>query len=314
MKALITGGAGFIASHIVDAYLELGLEVAVVDNLSRGFKANVNPRARFYEADIRDAAAMRNIFQQERPDYINHHAAQNDLRRAVCESVFDAEVNIVASLQLLNLAVEFGARRCIYASSGGAGYGEPLSLPIAEDHPINPTTPYGISKHTVEHYLFNYRVLYGLDFVVLRYGNVYGPRQNSQGEAGVVAIFCEQMLTGQTPQIFGNGGKTRDYVYVSDVVEANVRALRLGAGEMFNIATGVPTTDEEIFHAVRRALGVATVQPRYVDKRPGEVNHCHLNVQKAAHHLQWSPQVKLADGLEQTAAYYEQRCTLSAAR
>ncbi len=314
MKALVTGGAGFIASHIVDAYVELGMEVVVVDNLSRGCRANLNPRARFYEADIRDSAAMRSIFQAEEPDYINHHAAQMDLRRAVHEPVFDAEVNILGSLHLLNLAVEFGIRRFIYASTGGAAYGEPLSVPIAEEHPIRPITPYGISKHTVEHYLFNYRVLYGLDYVVLRYGNVYGPRQSSQGEAGVAAIFCEQMLAGETPRIFGNGAKTRDYIYVSDVARANVQALRLGNGEMFNIATGVPTTDEEVFQAVRAAIGISPFTPRYLDKRPGEIDHCYLNVDKAARQLQWHSEVKLADGLRETAAYFQERHAGAAAR
>src|SRR2546423_781158 len=212
MKALVTGGAGFIASHVVDAYLKEGLDVVVVDDLTRGSVENFNPRARFYDADIRNYEAMRKIFETECPDYINHHAAQMDLRRGVVEPVFDAEVNILGSIHLLNLAVEFKVKRFVYASSGGGGYGEPLQVPIPEGHAVNPITPYGISKHTVEHYLFTYNVLYALQYVVLRYGNVYGPRQSSKGEAGVVAIFCEQMLQNVTPKIFGDGTKTRDYV------------------------------------------------------------------------------------------------------
>ena len=307
MKALVTGGAGFIASHVVDAYLKEGLDVVVVDDLTRGSVENFNPRARFYDADIRNYEAMRKIFETECPDYINHHAAQMDLRRGVVEPVFDAEVNILGSIHLLNLAVEFKVKRFVYASSGGGGYGEPLQVPIPEGHAVNPITPYGISKHTVEHYLFTYNVLYALQYVVLRYGNVYGPRQSSKGEAGVVAIFCEQMLQNVTPKIFGDGTKTRDYVYVTDVARANVQALQYGDQEIFNIAFGKPTTDEEIFDAVRTALGIAPFKPQYVDKRPGEIEHCHLDVSKARERLNWEPKVPLAEGVQLTARYFKER-------
>jgi UDP-glucose 4-epimerase len=306
MKALVTGGAGFIASHVVDAYLAEGLDVVVVDDCSRGSVENVNPRARYYDADIRNYEAMRKIFETERPDYVNHHAAQMDLRRGVVEPVFDADVNILGSIHLLNLAVEFKVKRVVYASSGGGVYGEPLRVPIPEGHPVNPITPYGISKHTVEHYLFNYNVLYALQYVVLRYGNVYGPRQSSKGEAGVVAIFCEQMLQNVTPKIFGDGTKTRDYVYVTDVARANVQALRYGDQEIFNIAFGKPTTDEEIFHAVRTALGIAPFKPQYADRRPGEIEHCHLDVSKAREKLNWEPQVPVAEGVQLTARYFKE--------
>jgi UDP-glucose 4-epimerase len=307
MKVLVTGGAGFIASHIVDRYLDMGMDVAIVDNLSRGSTSNLNPRARFYKADIRDYDAIRRIFEKERPDCINHHAAQMDLRRAVHEPAFDAETNIVASIHLLNLAVEFKAKRVVYASTGGAAYGEPLYVPMGEDHPINPTSPYGISKHTVEHYLFNYRLLHGLEYVVLRYGNVYGTRQSSQGEAGVVAIFCEQMLAQKTPKIFGDGTKTRDYVYVSDVAQANVQALTRGNGEIFNIASGLPTTDYEIFEAVCKAVGIRPFEPIYTQKRPGEIDHCYLKIDKAKQQLDWKPRVSLSDGLQTTATFFRER-------
>jgi UDP-glucose 4-epimerase len=303
-KALVTGGAGFIASHVVDAYLAHGLDVAVVDDLSRGSVENLNPKARFYQVDIRDYDEMRRVFEKERPDFINHHAAQMDLRRAVFEPAFDAETNIVGSIHLLNLAVEFKTRKIVYASSGGASYGEPLYLPMDEGHSVNPITPYGISKHTVEHYLFNYRVLYGLDYVVLRYGNVYGPRQSSKGEAGVVAIFCEQMLAKETPKMFGNGKKTRDYIYVTDVAQANVQALEYGHGDIFNIAFGKPTTDSEIFMAVREALGIAPFEPIYTDKRPGEIDHCYLKIDKAKELLHWEPTITLAEGLQKTAEFF----------
>lgn len=309
MKALVTGGAGFIASHVVDAYIARGLDVAIVDDLSRGSMANVHPKARFYQVDIRDYEGMRQVFEKERPDFVNHHAAQMDLRRAVFEPVFDAETNICGSIQLLNLAVEFKTKRIVYASTGGAAYGEPLYVPIGEDHPVNPTTPYGISKHTVEHYLFNYRILYGLDYVVLRYGNVYGPRQSSKGEAGVVAIFCEQMLAQQTPKLYGDGKKTRDYIYATDVADANAQALEYGNGEIFNIACGKPTTDREIFEAVREALGVPAFEPIYTDKRPGEIDHCHLKIDKAIHGLKWTPKVSLSQGLKTTAEFFSARAT-----
>jgi UDP-glucose 4-epimerase len=309
MKALVTGGAGFIASHVVDSYLDMGLDVAIVDDLSRGSMNNVNPKARFYKADICDCAAMRRIFERERPDYINHQAAQMDLRRAVFEPVFDAETNICGSICLLNLAVEFKTKRIVYASTGGAAYGEPLYLPIDENHPVNPTSPYGISKHTVEHYLFNYRALYGLEYVVLRYGNVYGPRQSSKGEAGVVAIFCEQLLAKQTPKLYGNGKKTRDYIYVGDVANANAQALERGNGEIFNIAFGQPTTDREIFDEVSRVLAIEPLEPIYAEKRPGEADHCHLKVDKAKQQLNWAPRVTLAEGLQLTATFFRERAS-----
>lgn len=307
MKALVTGGAGFIGSHVVDGYLDKGLDVVIVDDLSRGSMSNVNPKARFYKGDIRDCNAMREIIERERPDYINHHAAQMDLRRAVHEPVLDAETNIIASIHLLNLAVEFRAKRIVYASSGGGAYGEPRYVPMGEDHPIDPTSPYGISKHTVEHYLFNYRVLHGLEYVVLRYGNVYGPRQSSQGEAGVVAIFCEQMLANETPKLYGDGKKTRDYVYVTDVTQANVQALELGDGEIFNIASGHPTSDYEIFEAVCKALAIQPFDPIYADKRPGEIDHCYLKIDKARQQLNWMPKVALKQGLQMTASFFRER-------
>ena len=183
MRILVTGGAGFIASHVVDAYVRSGHHVAIIDDLSLVSCANLNAQCQFYEADIRDRAAIEKIFEQERPDVVNHHAAQMDVRRGVREPLFDAQVNILGSITLIEAAISHGTRRFIYAATAGAGYGEPTEMPVVEDAPINPITPYGISKHTVEHYLFTFNTLYGMDYVVLRYGNVYGPRQSSQGEA-----------------------------------------------------------------------------------------------------------------------------------
>jgi len=307
MKVLVTGGAGFIGSHVADGYLAEGLDVVVVDDLSRGARENVSPRARFCRADIRDRAALQALFQEEKPDLVNHHAAQIDVRRAVKEPIFDAECNIFGSLHLLELAIEYKVRRFVYASTGGAIYGEPKVLPAAEETPVLPITPYGISKHTAEHYLYLYSILYGLPYVVLRYGNVYGPRQSSKGEAGVVAIFCEQMLQGIAPVIYGDGSKTRDYVEISDVVRANVKALSLGNGEIFNVSSGVRTTDYGIFTAVREALHIPPFEPRYAPKRPGEVDHIGLDVSKARAKLNWEPQVELRQGIKKTAEWFRQR-------
>ncbi len=307
MKVLVTGGAGFIASHVVDGYRAAGLDVVAVDDLSRGARENLPPEVPFYPVDIRDRAALEAILDKENPDVFNHHAAQIDVRRSVKDSIFDAESNILASIHLLNLAVRNKARRFIYASTAGAIYGEPDVLPAGEDTAVLPIAPYGVSKHTVEHYLFTYSVLYGLPFVVLRYGNVYGPRQSSKGEAGVVAIFCEQMLHGVTPTIYGDGKKTRDYVEVSDVVRANLQALKVGDGEIFNISSGVETTDYQIFTLVREALGIAPFEPLYAPKRPGEIDHIGLDVSKARAKLAWQPEVEIRQGIQRTAEWFRDR-------
>jgi UDP-glucose 4-epimerase len=304
MKALITGGAGFIGSHVADAYLAAGLEVVGVDDLSRGSRANLPREVPFYQLDIRDRDVLAEVFAREKPDLVNHHAAQIDVRHSVRDPIFDAECNILGSIHLLQLAVKFKVQRFVYASTGGAIYGEPKELPADEATPVEPLAPYGISKHTFEHYLENARVLYGLPFVVLRYGNVYGPRQSSKGEAGVVAIFCEQMLQRITPTIYGDGKKARDYVEVSDVARANLQALKYGEGEIFNIATGVATTDYEVFLAVRDVLGVPPFEVHYAPKRPGEVDHIYLDVRKAAQGLDWQPKVAFRAGVARTADWF----------
>lgn len=309
MRILVTGGAGFIGSHIVDAYLTLGHDVIVVDDLSRGSKKNLNQRSRFYCVDIRDRAALEEVFAKEKPDVINHHAAQMDVRRGVREPLFDAEVNILASLNLIEMAVSQGVKRFIYAATAGAGYGEPKKIPVAEDYPINPITPYGVSKHTVEHYLFTFHVLYGLEYIVLRYGNVYGPRQSSQGEAGAFAIFSEQMLSGIQPVIYGDGSKIRDYVYVSDVAAANVAALEKGTCEIFNIGSGVPVTDYEVFCEIRKFIGKGEINCRYAAKRPGEIDRICLDVRKASTLLNWRPKVTFQEGARLTVAYFQRQAT-----
>ena len=306
MRILVTGGAGFIASHVADAYIRLGHTVAVLDDLSRGFRHNVNSSATFYQGDIRDREFLDKVFAEVKPEVVNHHAAQMDVRRGVREPVFDASVNIVGSVNLLEIAVAYKTRHFIYVSTAGAAYGEPKTLPASEDSPINPITPYGISKHTVEHYLYTFRVLYGLSYVALRYGNVYGPRQSSKGEAGVFAIFCEQMLAGIEPVIYGDGTKLRDYVYIDDVVAANIAALENGHNEVFNIASGVPTSDDQVFSMVRSLLGMTEVRPRYVPRRPGEIERIYLDIGKAKRLLGWEPKVPLEVAARQTVAFFQQ--------
>ncbi len=307
MRILVTGAAGFIASHVADAYIGLGHEVAVLDDLSRGFRDNVNPRAAFFLGDIRDRAFVKSVFSEFKPEAVNHHAAQMDVRRGVREPIFDADVNILGSLNLLEEAVAHKARRFVYIASAGAGYGEPGNLPAKEDSPINPITPYGISKHTVEHYLFTFHHLYGIEYVVLRYGNVYGPRQSSQGEAGVFAIFSEQLLEGIQPVIYGDGSKTRDYVYVSDVADANVAAISRGEGEIFNIGSGEPTSDQQVFSTVRELLGKPEVEPRYAAVRPGEIDHIYLDIAKAKNILHWQPRISFREGAKRTTDFFRSR-------
>ena len=256
MKILVTGAAGFIASHIADAYVEQGHDVVILDDLSRGKRENINPQCRFYQCDIRDREACQSNLLQEKPEVVNHHAAQMDVRRGVREPLFDAQVNVLGGINLIEAAVANGVKRFIYAGTAGAGYGEPKEMPVPESYPMNPITPYGISKHTVEHYLFTFHFLYGMDYVVVRYGNVYGPRQSSQGEAGVFAIFAEQMLAGIQPVIYGDGTKIRDYVYISDVVAANVAALRPGhAGKSLTSRVGSKPPTRKFLTIVRDLLG-----------------------------------------------------------
>lgn len=305
MKILLTGGAGFIGSHVADAYIAAGHDVAIIDDLSRGSEKNIPAQARFYRGDILDRDFVEKVFAGEKPDAVNHHAAQMDVRRGVQEPIFDASVNILGSINLLEVAIAHKVRRFVYISSAGAAYGEPKDMPVPEDYPINPITPYGISKHTVEHYLFTFSALYGLPYVVLRYGNVYGPRQSSKGEAGVFAIFCEQMLAGIRPVMYGDGSKLRDYVYIEDVAEANLLALERGTGEIFNIADGVPTSDYEIFAKVRDGLGIQGLEPEYVPKRAGEIDKICLDVSKAKELLGWVPRVSLEEGARRTVRHFQ---------
>jgi UDP-glucose 4-epimerase len=302
MRALITGGAGFIGSHVADRFVELGHEVAVLDNLSTGFRALVNPAARLHEVDLADAEAVERCVAEFAPEIVDHHAAQIDVRRSVDDPVFDAGTNIIAALRLLQACTRHGVRKFVYASTGGALYGEGRQLPATEEHPVNPESPYGVSKHTLEHYLYLWRLLHGLDYTVLRYPNVYGPRQNPHGEAGVNAIFIRQMLEGRRPRIFGTGEQVRDYLYVMDVVEANERALTRGGGEMVNLGTGIGTSVNDIFRELKEILGFDG-EPIYEPPRPGEVQRIYLDAARAGQVLGWAPRTAFRDGLATTVEW-----------
>jgi UDP-glucose 4-epimerase len=312
LKILVTGGAGFIGSNVVDALISLGHDVAIVDNLSSGLKKNLNPEAKFYEIDICDKK-LSEVFEREKPRVVNHHAAQIDVRKSGEDPIADAEANILGSLNVITNCVRFGIKRVVYASTGGAIYGDPQYLPADENHPINPISQYGVSKHTFEHYLHLYSIIRGLEYVALRYSNVYGPRQNPYGEAGVVAIFAIQILTGKQPTIFGPGDKTRDYTHVSDIVAANISALDHGSNAIYNIGTGTETKDQEIFDTLASVLGYKG-KPVYAPLRKGEVYRIALDCAKARKELGWVPKLSLREGIAQTAEYYRKLAKQSQTR
>ena len=303
MKILVTGGAGFIGSHVVNEFIDNGHEVVIIDDLSTGRKSNLNPGVRFYKADIRDPR-VEDIFRTERPDVVSHHAAQMDVRRSVADPLFDADVNILGSLRLIEFAKKFSVKKFIYISTGGAVYGEPEYLPCDENHPINPICQYGASKHTVEHYLYMYNANYGLNYSVLRYPNVYGPRQDPHGEAGVVAIFCGKMLAGEQVTINGDGEQTRDYVYVGDCAQANLLvATDNNAVGIYNLGSGKGTSVNEIFASLAQITGYR-LPPVHGPAKIGETRFIYLNAEKAARELGWDARVSLVDGLAKTVDYF----------
>jgi UDP-glucose 4-epimerase len=302
VKTLVTGGAGFIASHLSDRLIELGHDVVIVDDLSKGKLENLPMQAKFYEMDIRDKALGR-VFATERPEVVFHHAAHADVTNSVRDPEHDASVNILGSLNLLECCRANKVRKFIYANTGGALYGQPSYIPADEAHPIDPVAPYGVSKHVVEQYLFTYKANHGLDYTSLRYPNIYGPRQDPHGEAGVVAIFALQLLTGRQPVIFGDGSKTRDYVYVGDIVEANILALNSEAGGIYNLGRGIEVSDFQVFETVRAAVGSQT-EPVFAEVRPGEVEHIALDASKAENELGWKWKMDLTDGIAAAVDYY----------
>ena len=300
----MTGGAGFIGSHVVDAYLAAGDSVWIVDNLSSGRRENIPKRAEFVEMDVR-AEEVRNLFREVRFDVVNHHAAQIDVRVSVLDPGKDASINIQGLLNLTEAAIEVGTRRVVYVSSGGVVYGEPEEIPTPETAPKLPMSPYGVTKLTGEHYLYYYRKVRGLEYVALRYSNVFGPRQDPHGEAGVVAIFCNRLLSGEPLTIFGDGEQTRDYVFVRDVVAANMLASTLVMGDgggldarAFNVGTGVGTSVNRLADALEGVAG-RTPGRDHKPERPGELRHSTLEA-SLLRSRGWSPAFTLEQGLRET--------------
>jgi UDP-glucose 4-epimerase len=301
LKILVTGGAGFIASHLVDALVDRGDDVLVIDDLSTGDRRNLNPEARFFELDIRDPAAAE-LIRAERPQAISHHAAQMSVSRSVAEPVFDAEVNVMGSLNVALAAIEAGSR-VVFSSTGGALYGDAEVIPTPETAPAWPVSPYGISKLSFEHYLFGFNRTRGLSYTALRYANVYGPRQNPHGEAGVVAIFCEGLLGKRPFKIHGAGTDTRDYVYVDDVVSANLLALGSNVCDHFNVGTGRQADTNAIFSLVAERMG-RPLEVEHGPDRPGDLRASALDSAKIARELGWKPEVSLEDGIERTVDWF----------
>ncbi|MFH0861074.1 MAG: NAD-dependent epimerase/dehydratase family protein [Candidatus Altiarchaeota archaeon] len=304
-KVLVTGGAGFIGSRIVDLLIGKGYSVAVVDNLSTGRRENLNKKVAFYEHDIRQP--LDRIFEKEKPDFVCHQAAQVNVRNSLNDPVFDASTNVLGSLNVLECCRKFEIEKVVYSSSGGAVYGEPERLPCDEDHPISPICPYGVSKYIVEKYLAAYDSVYGLKHTILRYGNVYGPRQDPMGEAGVVAIFVDRFLKGNAPTINGDGNQTRDFVYVGDVANANLMALeKKAAGRAYNIGTGVETSVNDITRTLMSIMK-PDVKPVNGPSIAGEVNRICLNVERARKELGWVPNIRLEEGLRETVGWFRKK-------
>ena len=303
MRVLVTGGAGFIGSHIVDALIERGDDVFVIDNLSEGSRANLNPDARLFDVSVNDADGLARAFAEAKPDVVSHHAAQISVRNSMYDPTHDAQVNIIGSLNVLQCAVKHDVERLIFASTSVV-YAKPSRLPMDETHPLRPESVYGVSKLSVENFIRLYSDAYGIKHKIFRYGNVFGPRQNPHGEAGVVAIFTGQFMRGEQPTIFGDGSKTRDYIYISDIVSANTAALEAaGDNDTYNIARGIGVSDFEIFDAVRGAAD-SSMQPKYAPVRPGEPQDISLEPAKAMQALSWQPRVTLSDGILQVVEHH----------
>ena len=310
MKILVTGGAGFIGSHVVDGYIKAGHDVVVVDNLFTGKRENINPEAKFYEIDIR-SKGLEKIFEREKPLIVNHHAAQISVPVSVENPIFDAEVNIFGLINILQACVKYGVKKIIFASSGGAIYGEAQEYPTSEKYPPLPLSPYAITKLTSEYYLEFYRHQYRLNYTILRYANIYGPRQIPKGEAGVVAIFIENLLSGRPSVIYHfpdePDGMARDYCYVEDVVKANILVLKNGSNEIFNIGFGKPTRTRELYKRLYDLVNNSNPSlraPVPAPPRPGDIKRSCLNIDKAKRMLGWTPDVSLEEGLKKTVGWY----------
>jgi UDP-glucose 4-epimerase len=307
MKILVTGGAGFIGSHIVNAYINAGHDVIVIDNLSSGEIKLVNPKAKFYHLDIH-SPEVKTILEKEKITVINHHAAQISVSASLSNPLFDANSNIIGTLQLLQNAVSFDIEKFIFASTGGAMYGKQKSFPTNEEQPCHPLSPYAISKWSAETYISYFGTQHGLNTTVLRYSNVYGPHQNPHGEAGVVAIFCERLLKDQHPIINGNGEQTRDFVYVQDIVQANIIALNPQCSGLFNVGTGKETSINYLTRCLIKASAIAT-SIEHGPAKKGEQKRSSIDSGKLLKRFGWKPGVSLEEGLLETFNYFKNKKT-----
>lgn len=306
MRILVTGGAGFIGSHIVDQCIAAGHEVAVVDSLweeGGGKRSNLNERAQFYQADITDDAALERIFDEVRPEVVSHQAAQHSVSISTKDPKLDARVNVLGLLNVLLNCTRVGTRKVVFASSG-ATYGTPASLPVTEETPQHPESPYGITKMVAEHYLRYWQEGHGLTYTALRYGNVYGPRQDPNGEAGVIAIFAKRFLNHEPVRIDWDGEQKKDYVYVGDVARANMLALEQGDNDIFCIGTGRATSVNEIYRAMQKITGY-TPEIIHAPKRPGDIYLTYFDCSKAARVLGWKPQMGIEEGIEKTVEFFK---------
>ena len=305
MDVLVTGGAGFIGSHVVDALVARGHQVTVIDNLSTGKRANLSTEVSLVEVDLR-SDDLDAVFQRVRPQAVFHLAAQASVPKSVADPATDAEINILGTINLLERCRDAGVRRVVYSATGGALYGEPEQTPCTEEHPIRPLSPYGVGKYVGETYVEMYGRLYGLEYAILRYANVYGPRQDPFGEAGVVAIFGQRMVGGKDVVVFGDGTQERDFVYVEDVARANLLALERGSGQALNIGCGVGTSVNELVARLREATGYER-EPTYTEPRAGDVYRIALDASRARRELGWEPKVSLEEGLRRTVASIRDR-------
>lgn len=302
MKVLITGGAGFIGSNLADCLLSKKIEVVIVDSLATGHIENINPKAVFYKMDIRDAN-LKDVFEKEKPAYVFHLASQIDVQKSINDPSYDASVNVLGTINLLEQCRRFEVEKVIYASSA-AVYGSPMYLGIDEAHRIMPMSFYGITKHTAEHYLKVYKELYGLKYTILRYSNVYGPRQQYNAEGGVVAIFINKLLNGEAPVIYGDGEQTRDFVFVKDIAEANYLAIMKGDNEIINISTNKYITLNYLLKLLKE-ITMSEKAPIYKAPKKGDIKNSYLENKKACEILSWHPKYRLEQGLRETVEYYQ---------
>ena len=304
MKVLVTGGAGFIGSAVADRLVAVGHQAVVVDDLSSGCPSDVPQRVAFYQADVRDEDAVDEVLAREKPQVVSHHAAQVSVRESTADPARDASVNVVGLLNLLQACARHGVKRFVFASSGGAIYGEQEKFPADEDHPLRPVSPYGITKLASEHYLRCFHLMHGLPFLALRYANVYGPPQCHRGESGVVAMFAERLLRSESVRINGDGHQTRDFVYLDDVVEANVLAITSSHQGIFNVGTGIETSVNGLFAHLQRLTGNFAT-PEYAPAMTGEQRRSVLDADRIGQQLGWKPRTALVDGLARTVAHLE---------